>query len=76
MGLMIEAAEIAEHFLWLDPAASQKLSREKIREIRQPYWICSPAPAKRDFGFEPEMDLEHAMAETIRWYRENGHLPL
>lgn len=30
--------------------------------------------ARRDLGYEPEYDLPEGMAETVAWYRENGHL--
>jgi NTP pyrophosphatase (non-canonical NTP hydrolase) len=33
MALMIEAAEIAEHFQWTDPADKQELSEEKREEV-------------------------------------------
>jgi nucleoside-diphosphate-sugar epimerase len=51
------------------------LNLEKLREAEQDYWICSPAAAVRDFGFRPVKSIEEAFAETIAWYRENGHLP-
>jgi len=50
------------------------LNLEKIREIKQQYWVCSPAAARRDFGFAPAAGLEADLSETIRWYREHGHL--
>ena len=30
--------------------------------------------ARKDLGYEPEYDLPEGMAETVAWYRENGHL--
>lgn len=33
MALMVEAAELAEHFQWLDQSQSESLSTEKRREV-------------------------------------------
>jgi len=34
MGLMIEAAELAEHFLWLESKESRSLSPERIKRVK------------------------------------------
>jgi len=34
MGLMIEAAELAEHFLWLESEESRELPPEKVEQVR------------------------------------------
>ncbi len=46
-------------------------NRQKVREMSQLYWTCSPRQAAADFGFECKYDLEKGMSETARWYREN-----
>jgi nucleoside-diphosphate-sugar epimerase len=48
------------------------LSRDKIREGRQRYWICDSARARRDFGFQPRLSMEDGVAQTAAWYREAG----
>lgn len=30
--------------------------------------------AKRELNYEPKVDLEEGMKETVRWYKENGYL--
>lgn len=47
---------------------------QKARESVQPAWICSVKKAKEHLGFRQEVGLEEGMAQTYRWYRENGWL--
>jgi len=50
------------------------LTREKVRELRQPYWICSPAKAQRELQFVSSVSLEHGINTTAAWYIEQGWL--
>ena len=34
---------------------------------------CSKA--ERELGYAPQMDMEEGIRETLRWYKENGHIP-
>jgi nucleoside-diphosphate-sugar epimerase len=34
----------------------------------------STARARRELGWEPQIDLREGAARTVRWYREKGHL--
>jgi nucleoside-diphosphate-sugar epimerase len=47
------------------------LSRDKLREARQPEWVCDPASA---LGFEPRLTLEQGVAQTLAWYKSSGWL--
>jgi nucleoside-diphosphate-sugar epimerase len=49
-------------------------SLDKIKEIEAPAWTCSNAKAKRILGFEPYWTLDRGLAQTAKWYRENGWL--
>ncbi len=49
-------------------------TRQKIQEMSQSYWTVSAETARRDFGFACEYDLERGVAETARWYQDNGWL--
>jgi nucleoside-diphosphate-sugar epimerase len=49
-------------------------NRDKWREMRHPCWICSGEKARRRLHFTPSHDLDAALAETIRWYRDQGWL--
>ena len=37
------------------------------------YWLCSPAKAKKDFGFEAKISLDEGILDLVQWYkgREN-----
>jgi len=40
----------------------------------QKYWICSIDKARRDFGYEPKVELRQGIAETASWYIQNKWL--
>ena len=46
------------------------LSREKVTEARQRYWVCDTARAQADLGFTATTPLRDGMDATIQWYRE------
>jgi len=50
------------------------LSRQKVIEMKQDFWICSPAKAKNDFGWEAKIDLDDGIKETLGWYVSKGWL--
>lgn len=50
------------------------VSRDKIREARYRYWICSAARAAADLGFTASTSLETGLAATLTWYKEAGWL--
>ncbi|MBI5367021.1 MAG: NAD-dependent epimerase/dehydratase family protein [Planctomycetes bacterium] len=62
---------------WLEDAGAlvgklPALTRDKAVEVSQHHWVCSPARAARDFGWRARIDIAAGMAETGRWYREQG----
>ncbi len=50
------------------------LNRQKVVEMKQDFWVCSPRRAKQDLRFEAKYSLEASFKETINWYREKGWL--
>ena len=50
------------------------LNREKAREIRHACKVCTSAKARQDFGYAPATSLEEGVAQTIRWYQQEGWL--
>ena len=50
------------------------LNNDKYNILRQRNWRCDITPARRDFGFTPEYQLERGVKEAIAWYKENGWL--
>lgn len=67
-GLMAEAAAVAD---WAQRWAGRTIpfSRDKVRELRRRHWICSPAAARRDFGWEARVDPAAGLRQTAAWYR-------
>lgn len=49
-------------------------NRQKVKEMAQLCWTCSPSRAADDFNFSCRHSLEEGLAQTARWYRENGWL--
>jgi nucleoside-diphosphate-sugar epimerase len=50
------------------------LNGQRVKDMRQPYWLCSGEKARTELGFEPHTDLETAVRETLDWYQANGWL--
>jgi nucleoside-diphosphate-sugar epimerase len=49
------------------------LTHEKVVDLYQHYWICSPARAMKALGFHPR-SLSEGIRETMQWYRKWGWL--
>lgn len=47
-------------------------SLDKIKEIEAPAWTCRNEKAKEVLGFTPYWTLERGLAQTAKWYKENG----
>lgn len=50
------------------------LNRDKYRIMKQRNWNVDCSAARRDFGFNPTVDLEEGLRRSIQWYRDNGWL--
>ena len=50
------------------------LNNDKYHILRQRNWQCETAPASKDFGYEPQWDLERGVAASVQWYRQQGWL--
>lgn len=71
---LIGAVGIAsEAWGWLS-GSYPPLNRDKAREIRYACTTCSIEKAQQDFNYQPKIELEQGVAETIQWYEENGWL--
>jgi nucleoside-diphosphate-sugar epimerase len=66
-------AAFAEFFSLFSSKAAL-INFEKAREMVQNYWTCDASKAKRDFGFEQQIQLKEGFRETIDWYREHKML--
>lgn len=50
------------------------LSRQKMVELAQPFWVVSNAKIKKELHFEPRTALEDGIRSTFDWYRQQGWL--
>jgi nucleoside-diphosphate-sugar epimerase len=67
------SAILSEAGAWAAGKPTQ-FTRQKVSEMAQRYWTVSALAAKEDFGFRCEYGLAKGIAETARWYRDNGWL--
>lgn len=50
------------------------LNLQKVREMREQFWLCSIAKAKRLLNFRPQNSMEKSLEQTYLWYKENKWL--
>jgi nucleoside-diphosphate-sugar epimerase len=50
------------------------LNFDKIKELRQNYWVCSGEKARQQLGFAPALSIQEGLQQTYRWYKENEWL--
>jgi UDP-glucose 4-epimerase len=68
------AAGAAGNFYSLLSGKTTALNIQKVRELLQPSWTCNPSKAQADLDFNPAIDLETGIRNTIEWYRQKGWL--
>jgi nucleoside-diphosphate-sugar epimerase len=50
------------------------LSRDKLNELAQKYWICSSDKAANLLGWTASVPIKKGIEETYKWYKENRWL--
>jgi nucleoside-diphosphate-sugar epimerase len=50
------------------------LSRQKLKEMKAPGWVCSTDLIRRELQFTAGTTLREGIARTITWYEQNGWL--
>ena len=63
---------------WLDPLLRReraKLTADRARYIAHPDWVVARGACPPTKLWRPEIATEAALAETARWYREQGWMP-
>ena len=53
---------------------STMFSREKVRELLAPGWLCETDGALAAFGFAAGIPLAQGLRGTAEWYRFHGWL--
>ena len=70
LGLMRGIAAISEQIARLTKKPTI-VNKQKVIEMEQDFWTCSPDKAKKELGFQADISLENGIRETIIWYKEN-----
>jgi nucleoside-diphosphate-sugar epimerase len=50
------------------------LTRSKVNELYHPDWVADGAAFREAADWQPRVDIEAGIAQTIAWYREAGWL--
>ena len=50
------------------------LNRQRVRDLKQRFWICDSTKAQNELGYRPTYCLQKGMQETADWYRAHGWL--
>ena len=50
------------------------LNRQKMNELKRPFWVISPQRAQSDFNYRTSVQLAEGIERTVRWYRDNHWL--
>lgn len=50
------------------------LNSDKYNILAQRNWNVDVSKARRDFGFEPKVDLSEGISRSIEWYKQEGWL--
>jgi len=53
---------------------SLKLTSDKIRELKEDFWICSVNKILNDINFKTTVKIEDGINGTLAWYREHNWL--
>jgi nucleoside-diphosphate-sugar epimerase len=50
------------------------LNIEKVRDLVQKSWVCSPRKLEEHIGFRTQVSIEDGLRRTLEWYKEYGWL--
>jgi nucleoside-diphosphate-sugar epimerase len=50
------------------------LTRDKVRELRAPHWVCDATAARSALGWVPQVLFSEGTRRSAAWYREAGWL--
>ncbi len=48
------------------------INREKIKELKENFWLVNNDKAKNLLGFKPSGNIVHDLETTYKWYKEKG----
>jgi len=67
-GALLRLLGIVESIRAAVTCSSRPLSRDKVRDILQPDWLCDGEPFLRDLGVETRIGWREGIRRTCRWY--------
>jgi len=67
------AAILTDAMAWLS-GRTPVFGREKVKELKARWWLCSAARAERELGWKPTIPLDEGVVETVRWYANTGRV--
>ena len=50
------------------------LTRDKVRELRAPHWVCDSMQARESLGWTPQVTFAEGARRSATWYRDAGWL--
>jgi dihydroflavonol-4-reductase len=50
------------------------INSQKVKELLESFWVCDVSRSMTFLGFNPRIDLETGIRETVQWYRSHGWL--
>lgn len=68
LDLLAAFTDEASSLLGLAPV----FGRDKARELKARWWLCSAARAERELGWRPSIGLDEGMRETAEWLGRAG----
>ncbi len=69
--LALQAAAVGAEWVHEFTRGRPLLTRDKVREVTQRAWVCTPAAAEQDFGWRARTPLEDGIAREVRYWDES-----
>lgn len=66
---LFEAAALTSEGFGLVTRRAVSLTRDKVREMSQPHWVCGHDELERDLGWTPKIKIREGTRLTGDWYR-------
>ncbi len=66
------AAALASEAFGFAARRAVSLTRDKVHEMAQPYWVCSSGGLHQDLGWSARVDIREGARLTAEWYRREG----
>jgi nucleoside-diphosphate-sugar epimerase len=71
---LVVVAAVASELFGRATGRAVMLTRDKLNELRGPHWVCDASAARRELGWEPEIDWTEGTRLAVDWYRAHGWL--